>query len=289
MSRGHKVVWDDSNWRFEGWAVPAKSGENQTVAIAFHGFDRNSEEMENFMPLYDDNTALLSINLLHHGESRPLDPLPIDSQLDPEFLLKALDSKARELFGSRKKTELLGYSMGSRIAFKLLCLNPTSFSRIIVLAPDGMRKGLLYRFVVHTWLGRWCWSLVDKFPRTNRKIIDTLYKVKLISGHKHHFGRYHTDSPRIRKRVSYGWAGHKRFWPNLKELSVALSKTNSHIILGKKDKIIPAKWALGLKTELNRIKCESVNFHIVNSGHVMRHAEIVEEIASKISASSGKV
>ncbi len=289
MSKGHKVVWDDSNWRFEGWAVPAKSGHNQTVSIAFHGFDKNAEEMENFMPFYDDNTSLLSINLLHHGESRPLEPLQIDSQLDPDFLLKTLNSKARELFGSFKKTELLGYSLGARIAFKILCLNPTSFSRIIVLAPDGIRKGFLYRFVVHTWLGRWFWSLVDRFPRTNRKIIDTLYKVNIISGHKHHFGRYHTDSPSIRKRVSYSWTGHKRFWPNLKELSSALSKTNSHIVLGEKDKIIPANWALGLKSELSRMNCESVNFHVVNSGHVMRHSEIVEEIASKISTSSEKV
>ena len=64
MSRGEKVIWDDSNWRFEGWIVPAKSGSANNVVIAFHGFDRNAEEMENFMPFYDDDTAMLSVNLI---------------------------------------------------------------------------------------------------------------------------------------------------------------------------------------------------------------------------------
>ena len=67
-----------------------------------------------------------------------------------------------------------------------------------------------------------------------------------------------------------GWL---QVWPNLKELSSALSK----LILtpGRKDKSF-RKMRIGAEIELSRIKCESVNFHI-NSGHVMRHAEIVEE------------
>ncbi|MBM71494.1 MAG: hypothetical protein CL847_01745 [Crocinitomicaceae bacterium] len=283
MSRGTKVVWDDSGWRFEGWVVSAKSGKNSKVAISFHGFDRSASEMENFMPFYCDDTALLSVNLLHHGESKPLDDLNIYSMLEPSILLEVLKRKIHEEFGDGvEKLELLGYSMGSRVCFRLLTERPTDFSRIIVLAPDGLCKSIIYKFVVNTWIGRFCWSLVDRYPKTNKRIIDSLYKVGLISEHKHHFGRYHTDNSEIRRRVAYGWAAHKKFWPELGDLASAMSKVEAHLVFGNRDKIIPEKWSRGLKDELSKMGCDSVKFHKIESGHVMRHASTVEQIVSAI-------
>ena len=283
MSRGTKVVWEDLSWRFEGWAVPAKSGKASSVVIAFHGFDRSSSEMENFMSFYDDDTAMLSVNLLHHGESGPIGDLHIYSMLEPSILIDSLMRKIQIEFGEGvNRLELLGYSMGSRICFRLLTENTDEFSRIIVLTPDGLRKGLLYKFVVNTRIGRFGWSLVDRFPKTNRGIIDALYKVGVISGHRHHFGRYHTDNSEIRRRVAYGWAAHKKFWPELRNLAKAMAKVEAHLVFGNRDKIIPEKWSRGLKSELTKIGCSSVQFHTIESGHVMRHAATVEQIVSAI-------
>ena len=283
MSRGTKVVWEDSSWRFEGWVVPAKSGKTTKVVIAFHGFDRSASEMENFMPFYDKDAAMLSVNLLHHGDSGPIGDLHVYSMLEPRFFLKALKRKIQEEFGDNVgRLELLGYSMGSRVCFSLLTESHSDFKGIIVLAPDGLRKGLMYKFVVNTRLGRFGWSLVDRFPKTNTRIIDALYKVGVISGHRHHFGRYHTDNSEIRRRVAYGWAAHKKFWPELGDLALAMSQVESHIVFGDRDKIIPQKWSRGLKAELYKIECSSVQFHTIESGHVMRHAATVEKIVSAI-------
>ena len=283
MSRGTKVVWEDSSWRFEGWVVPAKSGKASSVVIAFHGFDRSASEMENFMPFYGDDTAMLSVNLLHHGESRPIGDLHIYSMLEPSVLVNVLKRKIQGEFGDDvERLELLGYSMGSRVCFRLLTESPEEVSRIIVLAPDGLHKGLMYKFVVNTRLGRFCWSLVDRYPKTNRRIIDALYKVRAISGHRHHFGRYHTDNSEIRRRVAYGWAAHKRFWPELDDLASAMSHVEAHLVFGDRDKIIPQKWSRGLIRELSKIGCESAQFHTIESGHVMRHAATIEQIVSAI-------
>ncbi len=283
MSKGRKVVWEDSSWRFEGWVIQAQNNHAKKVVIAFHGFDRRASEMENFMSFYDNDTGMLSINLLHHGESGPVGDLHLYSMLEPEILLNSLIKKVQTEFGKNvEQLELLGYSMGSRICFQLLTERTVDFSRIIVLAPDGLRKGLIYKFVVNTRFGRFCWSLVDRFPKTNRSIIDALYKVGVISEHRHHFGRYHTDSPEIRKRVAYGWAAHKKFWPELSELASAMSKVETHIVFGNRDKIIPEKWSRGLKDEISKIDCDSVQFHTIESGHVMSHAATIEQIVSAI-------
>ena len=282
MSTGKKVIWDSSSWRFEGWLVPAKSRITYSVTIAFHGFDRDACEMENFMPFYDDNTAMLSINLLHHGKSAPLDPLPIHSALGPLELLSAIEQKVKEEFPEAKTLELLGYSMGARITFKLVKEFPGKFNRLIALAPDGLKMTNLYKFVVHTKLGKLCWSLIDRFPKTNRRIIDALYKAGAITSHKHHFGRYHTDNSEIRRRVAYGWEGYKKFWAKPEALAHAFSQIDTTLVFGDRDKIIPEKWADELKRELGKISCSSVKFIKIESGHVMRHAATVEQIKDLI-------
>mgnify|MGYP006156950127 CR=1 FL=1 len=282
MSKGIKVIWRDNGWQFEGWIKTAVAGATHKVVIAFHGFDRTAKEMENFMPLYDNKTTMLSVSLLHHGKSRPIPPLKIDKILPPEILMEALKNIIKERWGD-VECELLGYSMGSRIALKLYENFPSNFYRIIVLAPDGLRMGGLYKFLVNTVIGRFCWGLVDKFPRVNRWCIDSLHKAGLISSHKHHFGRFHTDNHEIRQRVAYGWAGHKRFWPDEKKLSEAFnssSKIPAYFIFGDRDKIIPYRWSNSLRNKLQGE--ENVKFKIIDSGHVMRHPETVEKIKSVI-------
>jgi len=282
MSEGMKVIWINNGWQFEGWIKPAVSGVTDRVVIAFHGFDRTAKEMESFMPIYDSNTALLSVNLLHHGKSKPLPPIKVDKILPPDILMAALEKMIKERWGN-VESELLGYSMGSRVVLSLYENFPLNFHRIIVLAPDGLKMGKLYKFVVNTLVGRYCWGLVDKFPRMNRWLIDSLYKVGLISSHKHHFGRFHTDNPEIRQRVAYGWAGHKRFWPDEEKLVELLKKNKSfeaHFVFGDRDKIIPYKWSSSLREKLQGLG--NVRFHIIQSGHVMRHPDTVNQIKSAI-------
>ena len=287
MNRGSKMVWDYKNWRFQSWFVPAKSKTTKRLVIAFHGFDRNCEEMENFNPFFSDDTAILSINLLHHGESKPRQPLSLDHALSPHTLLHAIEgfiaNNFSEGIASYMSLELLGYSMGSRIALTLLQYYPNKFERLIVLAPDGLKKSLLYKFVVHTRVGKVCWRLIDRFPRTNRRIIYGLYRAGIISGHKYHFGRFHTENSEIRQRVAYGWAGHKKFWPEENKLVSLLKKHDkieAHFVFGDRDKIIPFKWSASLRSKLEGI--ENVSFHLIESGHVMRHGDTVEAIRKLI-------
>jgi pimeloyl-ACP methyl ester carboxylesterase len=287
MNRGSTVIWDYKNWKFQSWLVPSETVTPTNLVVAFHGFDRNSEEMKNFMPFYSSSTAMLSINLLHHGKSRPQPPLSIDHALSPHTLINAIDKFVAQTFNDNPRQEieleLLGYSMGSRIALTLLQYYPQKFKRIIVLAPDGLKKGLLYKFVVHTRLGKACWGLIDRFPKTNRRIIYGLYKTGLISGHKYHFGRFHTDNSEIRQRVAYGWAGHKKFWPEenkIVKLLVENENIEAHFVFGDRDKIIPYKWSSYLRKELQG--AQNAKFHIIESGHVMRHPDTVDKIKNAI-------
>lgn len=285
MEQGKQVVWQYDNWSFEGWEISSLD-QTEKIVIAFHGFDRLASEMESFMPIFDASTAMLSINLLHHGESKPLTPRELDSVLEPQVLLDAIYARIAASpdlgYSESVQLELLGYSMGGRIALSMLSYFPGTFSRLIALAPDGLKMSPGYKFFVGTQIGKRFWELVDKYPKTNAYILDVLFKVGLISSHKHHFGRYHTDNPEIRRRVAYGWLSHKLFWPKRKALPSALRATStSHLIFGVRDKIIPYKWSDQLREDLKG--AHNVHFQTIACGHVMRHPETVALIKNCVS------
>lgn len=284
MNIGVNVEWEYRGWRFGAWStLDIDKGRNSKVVVAFHGFDRNADEMGNFLSLYDSETEMLSVSLVHHGRSTPLPPLDKKASLSPELLMEAIESY---IGNSETKIELLGYSMGGRIALTLFERFPEKFTRVIVLATDGLKMGNLYKFVVNSKLGEYTWKLIDKYPKTNKKVIDFLRDIRLISEHKHRFGQFHTQNSEIRQRVANGWASHREFWPKKNKLATQLIKYASEekpvfFIFGNRDKIIPMEWSIPLQKELKKIN-KNVYFLEIPSGHVMRHKTTVKLINSAI-------
>jgi len=279
------IEWEFCGWRFGGWIRGVENiKSSQEVVVAFHGFNRNAREMFNFSPLFEDDSVMLSISLLHHDNSKPLPPIPLDEALEPALLIESVEDYISVNLSTIKEVNLvlLGYSMGSRVALTLFEKFPSKISKVIVLAPDGLKMGGLYRFVVNTRLGKYCWGLIDKKPKTNRWIINAMRSMRLISQHKHQFGRYHTDSVEIRRRVAFGWAGHKLFWPVKEGLIKAIqenitSEKRIYFIFGRRDKIIPFSWSKPLRDALSNTM-KGVHFLEISSGHVMRHSSIVQQI-----------
>jgi len=279
------IKWEYRGWQFGGWIRSNKNiKSSKEIVVAFHGFDRNAREMFNFSPLFKDDAVILSLSLLHHGNSTPIPPTPLDQALEPSLLVESVEIFISKHLSTNKESKivLLGYSMGSRVALTLFEKFPDKFSKVIVLAPDGLKMGAFYQFVVNTRLGKYCWRIIDKNPKTNRWLIDAMRSMKLITQHQHNFGVYHTESAEIRKRVEYGWAGHKLFWPEKKRLAKTInenitSEKKIYFIFGRRDKIIPLSWSKSLRDALSK-STKGVYFLEVSSGHVMRHRSIVQEI-----------
>lgn len=280
-----EIKWEYKGWQFGGWIRASNNiKSSKEIVVAFHGFDRNAREMFNFSPLFMNDAVILSLSLLHHGNSKPIPPTPLKQALEPSLLIESIETFISKRLSTNKKSKivLLGYSMGSRVALTLFEKFPDKFSKVIVLAPDGLKMGAFYQFVVNTRLGKYCWRMIDKNPKTNRWLIDALRSMKLITKHQHNFGIYHTESAEIRKRVEYGWAGHKLFWPEIKGLAKTInenitSEKKIYFIFGRRDKIIPLSWSKSLRDVLSK-STKGVYFLEVSSGHVMRHRSIVQEI-----------
>ncbi|MGB0511538.1 MAG: alpha/beta fold hydrolase, partial [Flavobacteriales bacterium] len=136
-----------------------------SVAIALHGFSRTLDDMVAVQPLVDGG-AILAVHLAAHGRSsghhRPLEPglwfAAIDSLLAAEGL--AFDGT------------LIGYSLGGRVALSWWAQEPERFSRVVLMAPDGLVKNPGYRFAVDTAVGRaWLGQSERQRERQRERIV----------------------------------------------------------------------------------------------------------------------
>ena len=118
------------------------------AALAFHGFSRPLEDMLAARPLLAENTALVMPHLAAHGRSsghhRPLSPDDWFQALDGILAQEGL------AFGGT----LIGYSLGGRLALNWWSHQPHRFTRVLLIAPDGLVKNPGYWFSVETLLGQ---------------------------------------------------------------------------------------------------------------------------------------
>ena len=129
------------------------------------------EEMGNYVPLYPEGTAILSVGIAHQNGSTVPDVSVPPPVLAPELLQQALNAWLEELDLGEVPRSLLGYSLGGRIALALFERRPEAWSGMTLLAADGFKKNPMYRFAVETALGRATWSWVDRRADTVRSVI----------------------------------------------------------------------------------------------------------------------
>lgn len=245
-------------------------GEDRKVALAFHGFSRPFDDMAAVQPLAGDR-AVLALHLAAHGKSsghhRPLDPNEWISAIN------ALLAAEELVFDG----VLIGYSLGGRIALSWWALQPERFSRVVIIAPDGLAKNPGYRFAVETALGR-AWLEWSRRGRSRERMIAMtrwLGRRRLMPRHLHDFSLFHLETAEMWWMVVDCWLSLRSFWPpgrrGLKRMATAHPGVlEAHF--GERDRIVKPRNARTLKGVC------PVHFH--PCGHGLLRPDIIERMAS---------
>ena len=281
---GARSAIEAEGWRIEyaRWDTAKAASSEAPVIIAIHGFARPLEDMRAVHSAWPEAHSLVSIHLPHHGNSGPLPGTgPLDRALLPVTFHRIIDAiLERESLASSPRI-LLGYSIGGRIALALAASEPEQWERLVLLAPDGLKKSPFYALTVHTALGRWAWFWMDRHEQEVWKWSNALLKWGLISQHLHGFIYFHSSSHAMRMMVWNGWRGHRACWPRHKAIASALENIpRTDFVFGEFDKIIPRR--NGLKLRRMTQKASHVHFHSVRSGHNMLKEETMEAIIRTI-------
>ena len=275
-----------AGWRLEYAAVDAGPGTERRsrAAIALHGFARPLEDLLALQGCWPNSVRLIAVHLPHHGASGPVAPeLQSDAAISPATFIGAFRQIAESEGCDPDDLDLIGYSIGGRIALSVFTAAPANWARVVLLAPDGLKKAAFYDVTVHTLLGKWLWQGLDRHaPRINASL-ERLQRWGLVPKHLIQFALFHTSTAAMRDMVWHGWRAHRRCWPSTRAVARALKSAPTakvDLCFGSKDLVIPE----GNNRRLRRrtMGLPNVRFHRVLSGHGMLREEVLNQLIRAI-------
>jgi pimeloyl-ACP methyl ester carboxylesterase len=250
-------------------------GEGANAVVCFHGFGRKAEDFEVFKSLLRENQRMIAINLFaHEGSVFP------KKRIDNKPLLVSEWKELLEAFFKQENVssfDMIGYSMGGRVAMKTLELMPGRVKSLLLIAPDGIKINAMYRFASGTVIGKWLYRKLIHNPKPLFWTADALHKLKLISDKLHRFAYVHQDTQTKRQLVYDAWMIHKNMFPDLENVARIVREGKSfYMVFGKHDSVIAP--ALGKK--MSGIIGSDKHYFEIEAGHQLmneRTAKFLEE------------
>jgi pimeloyl-ACP methyl ester carboxylesterase len=251
-------------------------GEGDKAIICFHGFGRKAEDFEVFQSLLQPDQRLIAINLFAHQDSVfPAERIHNHPLQPAEWKEIMLAFFAHE---NIENCDLIGYSMGGRIAMMTVQLLPERVKSLLLIAPDGLKINWLYRFASGTILGKWIYRKLIHNPKPLFWITDVAHKLRFINDKLHRFVYVHLDSEPKRQLVYDAWLIHKKMFPDLDVVASHVRKGMPfNMVFGKYDSVITP--ALG--KNMSRIIGSDKHYHEIESGHQLINERTARFIAEK--------
>ena len=252
-------------------------GTGDDVIFCFHGFGSKADDFEMFISQLQPHQKLISINLFAHEQSifpaERIGKKPLE-QLEWKGLFEAFLATLNV-----ERFHLLGYSMGGRVSLMILQLMHEKVKSVLLLAPDGLKINLLYRFASETRPGRKLYLSIIENPQGLFRTVKWLNKFGLLSNKLHHFVHVHLDTLEKRWQVHDAWLIYSKMFPDLKTVGAIIrnSGIKFNMIFGQTDSVITPK--LGYK--FSSIIGSEKHLHLVDSGHRLLNDDTIQFIASQ--------
>lgn len=251
-------------------------GIGPQAAICFHGYGETGNSYAFLEKYLGDQYSFYAIELPFHGQTHWNEGLTFthtDLQQITEGILKLSDKEQRT---TNNKLVLIGFSLGGRIALSLYQSQPEKISRLILMAPDGLKINFWYWLSTQTWPGNKLFALTMKRPGWFFGLLKVLNKLKLVNASIFKFVNYYIGDPEARRLLYARWISLRKLKPNLNRIKSFAREKNTpvRLVYGKHDRIILSSVGERFKKGIED-QCE---IKIIHSGHQVLHEKHVEEL-----------
>jgi pimeloyl-ACP methyl ester carboxylesterase len=216
-------------------------GSGSETVLCLHGFGREAEDFHVFLPLLKDHQRMVAINLLSHGNSvfpkERISRQPLSKTEWSELIAALLQALNTERF------HLIGYSMGGRLAMVLAEQMADKILSLVLLAPDGLKVNLIYRFVSETKFGRVLYRSIIQNVNWLFRLVDLLSRLHLLDRKIQRFVHLQLETQEKRQLVYDAWLIHRKLFPMLPAVARNIESQGIpfSLLFGRYDKIIPAR------------------------------------------------
>ncbi len=246
-------------------------GSGDQLVICFHGF---GESAESFLLEGINHTAFtfIALDLPFHGHTSWKEDGPF-TPADLQVVLLALlaQEKVEEKF-----FYLMGYSLGARVALHLYMQVSSSVSRLILLAPDGLKVNGWYWLATQTWPGKQLFSFTMKHPGWFFKMLQVLNQLGIVNSSVFKFVHYYIGDAAVRQQLYQRWICLRQFKPHLPTVKkhIRQQAIPVRLLYGKYDRIIlpvrGEKFKKGIETYCR--------LTVIAAGHQLLRSNYVADI-----------
>ncbi|MEM1326449.1 MAG: alpha/beta fold hydrolase [Bacteroidota bacterium] len=241
-----------------------KFGEGERLLIALHGFSDQAKLFLNLESSLSSHYTVYAIDLPFHGgtEWTTEDFVPEDMLLVVQQIL--------ELSG-RDHFDLMGYSMGGRIAQMILPQIIDRVQHLYLIAPDGIATILMFDFArIPLFTRRWLQAWLAR-PERFFQFIHFFKKRGWLSPFLHDFAYHHFRTPERRQRLFGSWASVQqfRFVPQQIKDLIRDYQLPTDLYFGVRDEVIKPSAGQWLSEGV-----PNIDLHLLDEGHLLIDEEL---------------
>lgn len=253
-----------------------KIGNGKKSIVAFHGFTRDSKDYELFKPFTSKEYTIYSIDLFYHGKTQ------FDGKKWKSFSKKDL-KEIFELFLEHlnlDRFEVLGYSMGGRVALFLLEQFSQRINHLYLMAPDGLKTNFWNWFVTSTRTGKGIYGLAISNPGIVYGISATGQKLNLLPKSMDKFLEINFSRKGLRLRIYRVWQLYKDITFSQDKLAKLIleHKIDVDLIVGHKDPVVKPEMCEDFYLKIK----ETATFHKIKAGHDLFRPHVIEYLQQNV-------
>lgn len=233
--------------------------------------------MSQFLQVMMPGSSGIHFDLPHHGETttevESLAPGDLEALLSVILRQRKVD-----------RCSVLAFSLGGKVALKLVELMPGRIEQVVLIAPDGLRVNPLYRFTTNTRLGGWLYGRVTDDPSRLFAAAKGLRMSGILHPKIEQFMHRQLESREKRERVFKVWRVFRLIVPDLREVRSKMVRYHIRTLLvfGQHDRIIQPR--LGVR--LDNGSTPLIRTMILDRGHDLIHPDVAHRLADVLNGGS---
>jgi len=236
----------------------AKSGHGLAPLLLFHGFGQDHKVFDVWIRALENKYTIYAFDLYFHGQSTWPLRRPLEKSDWKQIMMQFLGKEKIKLF------VVVGFSLGGKFALTTLEAFTDKVTKVVLLAPDGIKTSLWYNLATYPIAVRLLFKRMVLQPRRFFTLAQFFQRVGLVNKGLVRFAESQMDTEEKRRRVYYSWVYFRHFKFDIPALASMLNQQHIPLLMltGKYDKVIPTKNMEGLLQRLLQKQVE-----VIEAGH----------------------
>ena len=260
-----------------GWY---RFGFGPQPVICFHGYGESGSHFSFLGDHAGQQFTFIAIDLPFHGKTEWKNGTDFSCKNLQDIIEIILAESNEEQKTVSAKLNLIGFSLGGRIALSLYQAIPERIEKLVLLAPDGLKINFWYWLSTQTWLGNKLFYITMQYPGWFFGLLKAFKALGVVNASVFKFVKYYIDNKELRHELYNRWTGLRKLKPDLSRIKsqVLQCKTPIRLVYGRHDRIILS----GVGEKFRKGIDDYCTTSIIESGHQVLHEKHVKDIIKQL-------